>query len=164
MFQIILNPYGIAYALGLMPAGTAAPNPQPGTLDDYLVLSEEFGLAGAELFTPMLDSMDDAELEKLRNRLFGKSIVMSQPLWTGIARSVEAAGALGAKLIRMHLTPVLCGDRACCNWDETVRGVRKMLKDASQQAGEHGLSLAIENHQDFTSDELMELCETTGPN
>jgi hypothetical protein len=39
-----------------------------------------------------------------------------------------------------------------------------MLREASEQAGEYGISLAIENHQDFTSDELMELCETTGAN
>jgi hypothetical protein len=66
----------------------------------------------------------------------------------------------------MHLTSVLCGDRAepACNWLDTVAGVRKMLNNSAAVAAEYNVSLAIENHQDFTSLELMELCETTAPN
>src|SRR5205085_8745958 len=42
--------------------------------------------------------------------------------------------------------------------------VRRMLKEAAPIAAEYGLSLAIEDHQDFTSSELVELCQTTAAN
>jgi sugar phosphate isomerase/epimerase len=38
------------------------------------------------------------------------------------------------------------------------------LRDAARRAADIGLRLAIENHQDFTSAELMELCELSGEN
>jgi sugar phosphate isomerase/epimerase len=160
---VILNPYGIAYALGLAALGTTRANPRPLSFAQYLDLADEIGAAGVEIFTPMLDQMD---LEKLAERLRGKRVVMSQPLWTGIERSVAAARALGAKVIRVHLTGILCGDRAdpACKWSQTVAEVRRMLKEAAPLAGEYGLSLAIEDHQDFTSQELMELCEVTAAN
>jgi sugar phosphate isomerase/epimerase len=87
-------------------------------------------------------------------------------LWTGTARSVEVARKIGAKTIRMHLTGILCGDLAepGCKWEETLANVKRMLKEAAPQAGEFGLSLAIEDHQDFTSAELVELCESTAAN
>lgn len=163
MGRVILNPYGIAYALGLQAQGTAAPNPRPLSFEQFLTLAEQIDAAGVEIFTPMVEGMD---LGKLAERLRGKTVVMSQPLWTGVARSVEVARKIGAKTIRMHLTGVLCGDRAepACKWDETVANVKRMLAEAAPLAAEYGLSLAIEDHQDFTSAELVDLCETTAAN
>jgi sugar phosphate isomerase/epimerase len=79
---------------------------------------------------------------------------------------VAVARALGAKVIRMHLTGILCGDRSdpACKWAQTVADVRRMLKEAAPRAAEYGLSLAIEDHQDFTSHELLELCSETARN
>src|SRR5439155_400739 len=79
------------------------------SFSQFLDLAEEIGTAGVEIFTPMVDGMD---LGKLAERLRGKTVVLSQPLWTGIGRSVEVARKIGAKVIRMHLTGILCGDRA----------------------------------------------------
>ena len=163
MGRVILNPYGVAYALGLQAAGIAPPNPRPLSFEQYLLLAESIGAGGVEIFTPMVEGWD---LGELAERLRGKTVVMSQPLWTGIARSVEVARKIGAKTIRMHLTGILCGDRAepGCKWEETLANVKRMLKEAAPLAGEFGLSLAIEDHQDFTSAELVELCESTSSN
>jgi len=109
MGRVILNPYGIAYALGLMAQGTGAPNPRSLSFGQFLDLAEQIGAAGVEIFTPMVEGMD---LRNLAERLRGKTVVMSQPLWSGIGRSVEVARELGAKVIRMHLTGILCGNRA----------------------------------------------------
>ena len=163
MGRVILNPYGIAYALGLQAQGCAPANPRPLSFEQYLAIAEEIGAGGVEIFTPMVEGMD---LGRLAERLRGKTVVMSQPLWTGIGRSVEVARKIGAKVIRMHLTGILCGDRADpgCKWDETVGNVKRMLAEAAPLAGEFGLALAIEDHQDFTSAELVELCESTAAN
>jgi sugar phosphate isomerase/epimerase len=39
-----------------------------------------------------------------------------------------------------------------------------MLQEGAPLAAEYGLSLAIEDHQDFTSAELVELCQSTAAN
>jgi sugar phosphate isomerase/epimerase len=133
------------------------------SFDQFLDLADQIGAGGVEIFTPMVEGMD---FGKLAERLAGKTVVMSQPLWTGISRSVEVARKIGAKTIRMHLTGILCGDRAepGCQWDETVRDVKRLLKEAAPLAAEYGLALAIEDHQDFTSAELLELCQSTAAN
>jgi sugar phosphate isomerase/epimerase len=81
-------------------------------------------------------------------------------------RTIDVAKLLGARLIRMHCTPILCGDRAnpACNWPGTLNDVRRRLSDVARRAEPHGLMLAIENHQDFGSAELLELCEASGEN
>jgi sugar phosphate isomerase/epimerase len=168
LIRVILNPYGIAYAMGLQGAGTERANPRPLSLSDYVDLVDGFGLSGVEFYTPLLDALDDAGLAHLRDRLASKrqAVVMSQPLAEDLSRSIECARALGAKVIRCHATPVLCGDRSApgCDWPKHVAGVRRLLAHWAPRLAEHGLGLAIENHQDFTSADLIELCEFGGAN
>lgn len=66
----------------------------------------------------------------------------------------------------MHLTPILCGDRSApeCDWPGTLAASRRTLAEAGRMAAEFGLWVAVENHQDFTSADLMELAISSGPN
>ena len=77
--------------------------------------------------------------------------------------ALRSARALDAKIIRYGLTTVLCGDRHALGekWKELVTGVRAALADRGPRAFDDGRVLAIENHQDFGSDELADFCETT---
>ena len=58
---------------------------------------------------------------------------------------------------------MLCGDRNALGekWKELVADVRAALADRGPRAFDEGRVLAIENHQDFGSDELVDFCETT---
>ena len=51
MGRVILNPYGIAYALGLQAQGPAAVNPRPVSFEQFLALAEEIGAAGVEILS-----------------------------------------------------------------------------------------------------------------
>jgi hypothetical protein len=62
----------------------------------------------------------------------------------------------------MPLTRVLQGDRHAADWPQLVDGVRARLARVAPRAAAAGVTLAIENHQDFTSAELMALCEEAG--
>jgi 3-oxoisoapionate decarboxylase len=77
--------------------------------------------------------------------------------------ALRSARALDAKIIRYGLTGVLCGDRCALGekWKELVADVGAALADRGPRAFDEGRVLAIENHQDFGSDELAEFCETT---
>jgi sugar phosphate isomerase/epimerase len=169
MLPIGLNPYGIAYSVGLQGVNTPRANPNPLGLWGYLDLAEAVGATRTiELPTAWLAKLDDAGLERLIERLAGLNAtpVLSQGTPVGgVETSLALAAHLGAPVVRTALTPVLCGDRAApsCGWPEMVAVVRDALRQAGAQAQDAGVFLAIENHQDFTSAELRELCEASGP-
>jgi sugar phosphate isomerase/epimerase len=167
MIPVGLNPYGIAYCNGIAGRNTNRANPRPLTLAGYINLAGEIGCGGIEFHFEMLTSPSDSELSALRDRLAEKRwfSVVSSPL-PDIDAAMAAARAVGARLCRMHLSPVLCGDRAApeCDWPATLRDVRTSLKAAATRGADQNLRLAIENHQDFTSEELLELCDLSGEN
>lgn len=169
MLRIGLNPYGIAYSVGLQGANTPRANPRPLGLWGYLDLAEQVGATNTiELPTAWVAALGMVDSLRLRDwlRAMNAEPVLSQgsPV-SGVDASLALAGQLGARVIRMALTPVLCGDRAApsCGWLDTVAAVRRALTEAAARANDAGVTFAIENHQDFTSAELVELCETCGP-
>ena len=110
--------------------------------------------------------MSDDELRALRDRLAGLGMtpIVSSGLMMGPFESaLRSARLLDAKVIRHGLTTVLCGDRHALGdkWKELVAEVRAALAERGPRAEDEGRVLAIENHQDFGSDELAEFCETT---
>lgn len=163
-----LNPYGLTYYLGLQGAGTPRANPRPAGLAGFLVLAEELGARCIELWDGWLGAMDEAELATLAARLQRLDMVpvISSGLHRGdVETCFHAARALGATMIRFALTPILCGDRAAAGprWPELVAAVGAQLGPLAARAGAEGVTLLIENHQDFTSHELVGFCEQFGP-
>jgi sugar phosphate isomerase/epimerase len=169
MQPIGLNPYGLAFALGIHAAGTPRANPRPMSLDDYVAFARSLGVGGIELHAEHLLPLSDSRLRELRETFDQLNwwVVLARPLMIGRwERTIAVAQILRAHTIRMHCTSVLCGDRTAndCDWPATLATVRQTLADASRQAAPLDLSLCIENHQDLTSAELLELCESTGRN
>jgi sugar phosphate isomerase/epimerase len=161
-----LNPYGLTYHLGLQGRGTPRANPRPAGLEGFLALCDELGAETVELWDGWLLPMGANELRALRARLGERMPGVSSGLERGdVPALLGLAEALDAPLIRVALTGVLCGDRALSEppWPERVRGVREKLGRAAALAEAAGRTLVIENHQDFTSAELVGLCEAFGP-
>jgi 3-oxoisoapionate decarboxylase len=147
-----LNPYGLAYTLGLQG------NPDGTGLEGFLEIARAIGARVVELHQPWLDGVDLAALP-----LDGMVPVVScgrDPADDDAA--LDCAVALGARVVRMALTGVLQGDRHAVDWPRIVDGVRARLARIAPRAEAAGVSVAIENHQDFTSAELMELCVQAG--
>lgn len=168
MFRVGLNPYGLAYTVGLQGAGTARANPEAIGLEGFVALARQIGAQCIELDWRWLTPLTDATLDRLRGDLEGLSPVCScwldqQPGET-LAEPIRCATAIGATIIRLHLTPVLEGARASWGprWGEMVDHARATLRRESPKAAAAGLVLAIENHQDFGSDELVALAEEAG--
>jgi sugar phosphate isomerase/epimerase len=82
-----------------------------------------------------------------------------------LQEAVRCCGGLGAMILRFHLTPVLEGGRARWGqrWHELLGHARDTLTRESSRLGDAGLTIAIENHQDLGSEELVELAEGLGP-
>lgn len=167
MLAVGLNPYGLAYTLGLQGAGTPRANPKGSGLEGFITIAAELGAKTLEIFEPWLASMNEAGLRALRDRLAGLGMtpVVSSGLMMGpIDRAIREATVLGATVVRLGLTPVLCGDRNAwsAKWPELVAGARTALKKHGPEAAAAGIWLAIENHQDFRSEELVGFCEEAG--
>lgn len=163
-----LNPYGLTYHLGLQGRGTPRANPNPAGLDGFVALCIEHGGRAIELWDGWLGEMDDGALKALRQRLEEHDIVpvISSGLQHGdVDTCIRLAGAMGADRMRFALTPILCGDRAAAGetWHQLVASTRQKLEAAALKAAAAGVTLLIENHQDFTSRELVGFCEEFGP-
>jgi 3-oxoisoapionate decarboxylase len=165
-FALGLNPYGLTYHLGLQGAGGPRANPGGAGLEGFIAIATELGAGVLEIYDPWLRALSDDELGALRDRLAGLGMtpVVSSGLMMGPFESaLRSARALDAKIIRYGLTTVLCGDRHAHGekWQELVAQVRAALADRGPRAFDDGRTLAIENHQDFGSEELVDFCEST---
>ncbi len=163
MLRIGPNPYGLTCTLGLHPDSACSKD-----LEWFVGLAENMRAGCIEFEYNQVASLPVEGQKALRRRLEALRIepVLGAP-WT-LARVPEAfpvARHLGARIIRTHLSPVLCGARAELGdrWPEMVTAIRRDLANLGPKLCDEGLTLAVENHQDFGSDELVEFCHLGGP-
>jgi sugar phosphate isomerase/epimerase len=164
MLRVGLNPYGINCAVGFV--GAAA---SPLGLGGFVSLAEEAGARSLELDLRHLEALADGDASLLGDRLRARDIrpiVSVGPPLDAVGRAVDQAVKIGAQVVRVGLTTVLQGDRAQLGkeWPRQVAHVRRMLTEAAPSAAERGVSLAIEDHQDFGSEELLDFADEAGPN
>jgi 3-oxoisoapionate decarboxylase len=172
MLRVGLNPYGLSYTVGLLQPVAPRRAPEPIGLTGFIALARQLGLKGVELDGRWLTPMKDDDLARLGESLRASelSIVCSEWLTQRpgetLAHATRCAKALGASLLRLHLTPVLEGARAVCGvrWEEMVTHARTTLKAEARRAADMGIRLAIENHQDLTSEELIAIADESGEN
>lgn len=164
-----VNPYGLTYTLGLQGKGTPRANPNGTGLNGFVEIASEIGARSIELPEPWLNALTDSELANFGDRI--KSLGMTPVVGSGlpngpIGQAIRPALAVGATTIRIMLTSVLCGARGALGegWSKLVGDVRSDLGKYAAAAKKAGITLAIENHQDFGSRELVDLCEEAGPN
>lgn len=167
--RVGLNPYGLTYLLGLQGKDTARANPRGRGLEGFIAVAEELGAEVLEIFDPWLAELSDDELRRLRDRLgtLGMTPVVSSGLnlMGPVESAMRSARLLGADTIRFGLSRVLCGDRNAQgeNWGTLCAGITEGLAHWGPRAADAGVVLAIENHQDFGSAELVAFCEAAGP-
>ena len=172
MFVIGLNPYGLAYTVGLQGAGSPRANPHSVGLRGFLDLARDLGARCLEIHGPWLDAMADDELTGLRDELarLGMTPIVSVGLTHEPGETLDtatrSATAIGGQLIRLGLTPVLEGARAAwgVRWNAMRSHAARTLTAEARRAADANLAIAIENHQDFGSDELVEMAEHAGDN
>lgn len=170
MLAVGLNPYGLAYTVGLQGLGTARANPRPIGLDGFIGIAREIEARCVELDWRWLFPMNDAELQALGDRLPDVPRIVSYWLQheagETLERAVHCASGVGAKILRMHLTPVLEGGRSTLGlrWATMLQHARDVVGRDARRAADADLIIAIENHQDLASDELIAIADAAGPN
>lgn len=81
-----------------------------------------------------------------------------------LARHLEIAAALGSPVLRTTVTRVLAGDRRALadQWPRLMAEAADNLRQVAPVAERLGICIAIENHQDLTSTELVDLMKSVG--
>jgi sugar phosphate isomerase/epimerase len=135
----------------------------------FIELALSAGAKCVELDGRWLTPLSNQELSETGERLRAAGVAVICSDWLThvpgetLARPIECAIAVGARLLRLHLTPVVEGGRARLGdrWDALVAHGTTTLSAAARVAVDAGLELAVENHQDFTSEELITIADST---
>ena len=159
--RIGLTAYGTVYSMGIAPQ---AGRPRITALE-LLERARACGLTGAEI---PADLFVDADQEAAVVR-YAQEHRLFINLATGgyepekLEGVLELAGRLGALTVRTVVGGArIGGDRRpiAHRWSEFLAEVLEKLRAATRVAERVGINLAVENHQDLASEELLWLCET----
>jgi sugar phosphate isomerase/epimerase len=162
----VLTAYGLPHVMGYLKTRDGQSHPSPIGPVGLMDAAVEMGLAGVEI--PLPAGTDGGALRAaLRERnlhIVPNSLMIGRGSVAEFRASLEAAAALGAKVVRSTLSTILCGDRRSLTggWPAYFDGLVKGLNEVLPIADDLGMCIALENHQDATSDDLLRLADATG--
>jgi sugar phosphate isomerase/epimerase len=117
----------------------------------------------------MLPDLTPATIDRLRDTLkdYGLGLVVD----TGVVdrptleQILPLAARAGAHIVRATLSTILEGARTTIpgGWEAHLADIRQRILSVVPALEANNLVLALENHQDATSTELVELCQACGP-
>jgi 3-oxoisoapionate decarboxylase len=160
--------HSFGYLGGFNGAGTGRACPSPMDVYRLMDLAATRGLSGVEVPEEYIRGMGEGELARVRR--FGEERGLYFVLDSGVVDVaairglIRGARALGARTVRVTASSILCGDRSAMaeRWPHYIAGIVERLRSVREDAEEAGVSIAVENHQDLTSEEMADLCAAVG--
>jgi sugar phosphate isomerase/epimerase len=153
--------FGEVYAEQTPPASSM-------TLEGFLDRARELGVDGVSLESCFFPSFDNSYLESVRARLDDHGLDRvyawghpdgleggsNEAAFTEMIASLDYAERIGAGVMRVVGSSLMFRQQP--HRPQLDRLVR-MFREAVKAAEQHGIRLAVENHIDFTSDEMLAL-------
>lgn len=175
---LVLTAYGLPHVMGFLATKDGAPNPDPLTITGFMDAAVEMGLAGVEIpihgtgssvgegkgaELPSVPELKDALAARGLRVIPDWLVILDRDAPSTIA-ALRAAKELGSNVMRVTLSRILCGDRRqlAGGWEAYRDAVAARLDEVLPAADDLGVAVALENHQDATSDDLLWLYERTG--
>jgi 3-oxoisoapionate decarboxylase len=163
-----LSALGFSFSCGLIGQGTPRAHRTPLGVMAILDRAVEAGLQSVAFPFDLLPDLSRSALTPLRERLAQAALL--PVLDSGIADAralaaqIPAAAYLGARVIRVLVSPVLEGDRAAftADWPGHLCAIAAILREVRPLAEAHSVTLAVENHQDVTSADLLTIVDAVG--
>jgi sugar phosphate isomerase/epimerase len=137
---------------------------------DLIDLASEHKLSSLEI--PLHNTLPDVSaptIDRLRALLAERGLALVVD--TGVVdvatlrEVLPLAARAGAQVVRATLSTILEGARAGIpgGWDAYIDEMRGRIVALKPDLEANNITLALENHQDATSDDLAMLCEAGGP-
>lgn len=157
-----LSVYGTTYMMGIHPKSS---RPRI-TAQQLIALAVQAGLEGVEMPLTVLEGADLPEIARLAEQR-GLYITVASGGYDPdkLQAAFETAARLGAKTVRTVVGGAhFGGDRRPMTgrWQSFMQDVLEGLSKATSAAEREQINLALENHQDVASEELLWLCEQIG--
>jgi sugar phosphate isomerase/epimerase len=160
--KLLFNIYGSLYTFGWLPEGA-----ERRSAEAVIREAASRGFPGVELPAALVDLQDERHWIMLRDvaREHQLRMVLStEGVDPGrLIRTLQAAGVMECAVVRTVVGGAkFGGDRRefIGTWKSFLETVRDRLARAVREAERQNIPLAVENHQDLTSEELVWLCET----
>ena len=143
------------------------------TMQDFLRRAKELDVDGVSLESCFFPSFEDGWLMELKAQLdeYGLDRVYAWGHPDGLERgknwdayndmiaNIPRAKAIGADVMRVVGSSLMFRNEP---HEPQIEALIKMFKEAVKVAESYGVKLAVENHIDFTADEILRLLEGVG--
>jgi sugar phosphate isomerase/epimerase len=155
--------YSYQYSIGLF-----SYNDRPGERFDAVKFVEANHKAGgevAQLYYTQIRDLDEVGLKRLRQRAEELDVLLevhgggALGKWSKFEDTMQRAAALGSKVIGCSFGMLMRPDKIATleAWDAHTRKCEARLRELAPLAKSLGLTIGVENHLDFTVEELRDL-------
>jgi len=160
--RIGLAVYGTTFSMGLHPASGRSTISVQQLMEQALAVH----LQGVEIPVSLLEGEDIPTVARAA-RERGLFITLATGGYTTgpLSEAIRLGAQLGAETVRTVVGGAkIGGDRRplAGRWQPFLQEVLTQLQEATATAEKAGVNLAVENHQDLASEELIWLCESIG--
>ena len=175
---IALCAYSMPHLMGYLPTRAGEKIAHPLTPLELMDAAQKMGLTGVEFpLSARVPSFDGAVVETasfagdLREELASRKLSLIADYGAILDNEAQhlkdylsLAAAMGAKVVRATLSHILCGDRRgmAGGWEAYLEALAQRLREVLPHAESLEIGLAVENHQDATSDDLLRLYSRSG--
>ena len=160
--RIGLAVYGTTFSMGLHPASSRPKITVRQLMDQALAAH----LQGVEIPVSLLEGEDIPSIARTaREQGLFITLATGGYIAKPLIESILLGAQLGAETVRTVVGGAkIGGDRSplAGRWQPFLQDVLTNLKEATASAEKVGVNLAVENHQDLASEELLWLCESIG--
>jgi len=161
--------YSFPCGCGFLRRDAHGGSPKPLDAAGMIDLATSWNLCGVEIpLQRMLPDLDLPTIDQLGATLQERnlSLVVDTAVVDvqGLAALLPLAARAGARVVRAQVSNILEGARAGIpgRWEAHFAEIRRRVVELRPLLTEYDLILALENHQDATSDELLALCDAGG--
>lgn len=146
------------------------PAEKPMTMEDFLVKAHDLGVDGVSLESCFLPTLDDAYMVDLKAQLdeYGFDRVFAWGHPDGLERGqneaafkemkecIPKAKKIGADVMRVTGSSLMFRHEP---HGPQIEALTRQFREAVKIAEDYGIKMAVENHIDYTADEIMQLLE-----
>lgn len=163
----VLTAYGMPHMMGWLADASGRKYAEALDTSAFIAAAADLGVAGIEMPLP---KEADAR-QRLRDALDARGMRVVADYMAVLDADAEtmrdalrAAAEIGSPVLRACISRILCGDRRTFEggWPAHLEAVAARLREVLPLAEDLGVAVALENHQDATTEDLLDLHERTG--